>query len=73
MNSTQEGIMWIGLMVVLVYLFTDAKFRDMIFNRGSEKTTVSAPYSLTSIITLASNSGLPATSNSTAPSGATLV
>lgn len=73
MNSTQENIMWIGLAVVLVYLFTDAKFRDMIFNRGNAKETVSTPYSLTSIITLAGQSGLPTTSTGSSPSGATLV
>jgi hypothetical protein len=73
MNSTQENIMWIGLAVVLVYLFTDANFRDMIFNRGSKKETVSTPYSLTSIITLAGQSGLPQTSVGSGSSGATLV
>jgi hypothetical protein len=65
--------MWIGLAVVLVYLFTDASFRDMIFNRGSKKETVSTPYSLTSIITLAGQSGLPQTSTGSTTSGATLV
>lgn len=73
MNDTQTGIMWIGLAVVLVYLFTDANFRNLIFNRGSNKETVSTPYSLTSIVTLAGESGLPQTSTGSSSTGATLV
>lgn len=76
MNTQQEGILWIGIMVVMVYLFTDNKFRDLIFNRGSgaEKTTM--PYTsadITTQLNLAESTALPQSSTSSGGSGATLV
>jgi hypothetical protein len=35
MSKQQEYILWIGIFLLLVYLFTDVNVRDLIFNRGS--------------------------------------
>jgi hypothetical protein len=66
MNQTQQGIVWIGLAVVLIFLFTDADFRNALFNRGSEKTTVSSPFTtaqLESAFQITASTGLPSSSN----------
>ena len=68
MSQTQQGIIWIGLAVVMVFLFTDENFRNALFNRGNQKTTVSAPYTaaqLTSAFQISANTGLPGSTGST--------
>jgi hypothetical protein len=37
MTQQQKGIIWIGVLVVLVFLFTDPTFRDKLFGRGASK------------------------------------
>jgi hypothetical protein len=66
-SKAQSAILWIGVMVVVVFLFTDANFRNKIFNRTSTGTTaetVKVPYTLADII---GTTGLP--SNTSANTG----
>lgn len=45
MNQSQKGILWIGVLVVLVFLFTDQSFRNRIFGRGAAKpASASVPF-----------------------------
>jgi hypothetical protein len=41
MNKYQTYILWIGLVIVLVYLFTDSSVRDAIFGRNASASTAS--------------------------------
>jgi hypothetical protein len=75
MTQTQQSILWIGILVVLVFLFTDQNFRNEIFNRGSSKTTAtSVPYTASQVFNLGGNnnallmdalSGIPSSSSGT--------
>lgn len=38
MTRQQQTILWIGLFLVIVYLFTDVNVRNLFFNRGSQKS-----------------------------------
>lgn len=50
MNQQQKGILWIGVLVVLVFLFTDQSFRDKLFGRGSQKPAATVlPYTAAQI------------------------
>lgn len=72
MNQTQQGILWIGLAVVLVFLFTDSNFRNALFNRGSGKITLSTPYTaaqLESAFQMSANTGLPANNSGSTKTG----
>jgi hypothetical protein len=53
MNKTQQNILWLGLIIVGVFLFTDQTFRNKLFNRGAQKTSVNnqIPFTLTDIFT----------------------
>lgn len=53
MNKTQTNILWLGLIIVGVFLFTDQTFRDKLFNRGAQKTDTKnkIPFTLTDIFT----------------------
>lgn len=67
MTSQQEGILWIGIAVVTVLLFTDQNFRDLIFNRGKNATN-GEPYTtsqITSQLSLVSTTAIPAGSPNT--------
>jgi hypothetical protein len=76
MTQAQQGILWLGILVVLVFLFTDQNFRNEIFNRGSAKTAAtSVPYTASQIFNLGGNnntllmdalSGIPSNSGTTA-------
>lgn len=65
MTQNQKGILWIGVLVVLIFLFTDQNFRNQIFGRGNAKPTVaSVPYSTASVLTSLtspSNAGIQVT------------
>jgi hypothetical protein len=67
MNGPQRNILWIGVIIVVVFLFSDQNFRNQIFKRGTAnaapKTT---SYTLAQILTV------PATT-STGTTQATLV
>jgi hypothetical protein len=75
MTRYQQNILWIGIIVVLVFLFTDQNFRNKLFGRGTSKpVTTSVPYTAAQIfqmpnstdkIILDAASGLPATSRQT--------
>jgi len=56
MSKQQQGILWLGLGIVLLFLFTDQAFRDKLFNRGTQKSTAqnTIPFTLTDVF-----SGIP--------------
>jgi hypothetical protein len=56
MTQAQQGILWVGILVVLVFLFTDQNFRNEIFNRGSSKAAATTvPYTASQIFNLGGN------------------
>jgi hypothetical protein len=59
MSRYQDLILWIGLGLVLVYLFTDANVRNTLFNRSGTKPTPTAA------LTLADFQGLPSSVGNT--------
>jgi len=82
MNQSQKAILWIGIAVVVVFLFGDAGFRNSLFGRGTAKTTAATNttsqtgtdlYQLAQL--LGQSSGIPASSpnTGTTPTGTTLV
>lgn len=63
MNKQQAYVMWIGLLLLLAYLFTDASVRNMIFGRGSGAKTSTNTFLASAV------SGLPAGGSITPASG----
>lgn len=59
MTREQNMILWIGLALVGVYLFTDVTVRNMIFNRKA------APPTTTAALTLADFTGIPSSVGNT--------
>jgi hypothetical protein len=62
MTDNQTAILWIGLILVLVYLFTDKSFSNTIFNRSTSGTP-NPPVTNAFLATL--ESGIPNSSAST--------
>jgi flagellar basal body-associated protein FliL len=82
MNQSQKAILWIGIIVVTVFLFGDASFRQSLFGKNNVKTTAATNttsqtganlYALAQL--LGQSSGIPASSpnTGTTPTGTTLV
>lgn len=60
MSKNQQLVVWIGLVIVVIYLFTDKTFRDSLFGRGSGQTTTGTTNAfLTAMQTQIGSSGLP--------------
>jgi hypothetical protein len=74
-SRDQANILWIGLLLAVLYLFTDANIRNMIFGRGSSKPKVTtSSFNLTSpstssgtgtVVTSANSVGSVSTANVT--------
>lgn len=68
MSKNQQLVVWIGLVIVVIYLFTDKTFRDSLFGRGNDATTTGTTnVFLRAMQTQIGSSGLPASAAQLAP------
>jgi len=73
MTRQQSTILWIGLFLVVVYLFTDTSVRDVVFNRNQKNPTVTSSFTVLTPAASSTGNGQSNSGNSpTVPGTVTL-